>query len=71
MFAPVGVPPAIMARMHAEMSKVMKLPAVQERFTQMGIVMSASAPDELGKFLAGEVDRWAKVVKEHKIKAGE
>ena len=71
MFAPAGVPPAIMARMHAEMSKVMKLPAVQERFTQMGIVMSASSPDELGKFLAGEIDRWAKVVKEHKIKAGE
>ena len=71
MFAPAGVPPAIMARMHAEMAKVMRLPAVQERFVQMGIVMTASSPDELGKFLANEVERWGKVVKEHKIKAGE
>ena len=71
MFAPAGVPPAIMARMHAEMAKVMKLPQVQERFVQMGIVMTASSPDELGKFLGNEVERWAKVVKEHKIKAGE
>jgi tripartite-type tricarboxylate transporter receptor subunit TctC len=68
MFAPVGVPPAIMTRMHAE---VMKLPQVQERFVQMGIVMTASSPDELGKFLGNEVERWAKVVKEHRIKAGE
>jgi tripartite-type tricarboxylate transporter receptor subunit TctC len=71
MLAPVGMPPAIMARMHAEMVKVMKLPAVQERFNQMGIVMTASSPEDLGKFIGGEVSRWAKVVKEHKIKAGE
>ncbi len=71
MLAPVGVPPAIMARMHAEMTKVMKLPAVQERFNQMGIVMYASTPDDLGKFIAGEVTRWAKVVRENKIQAGE
>ena len=71
MFAPAGVPPAIMARMHAEMAKVMRLPAVQERFVQMGIVMTASAPEELARFLANEVERWGKVVKEHRIKAGE
>ena len=71
MFAPVGIAPAIMSRMHAEMTKVMKLPVVQERFNQMGIVMSASSPDELGKFLAGEVNRWARVVRDNKIQAGE
>lgn len=71
MLAPVGVPPAIMRRMHAEMVKVMKLPAVQERFNQMGIVMTASSPEDLGKFINSEVGRWAKVVKDHKIKAGE
>jgi tripartite-type tricarboxylate transporter receptor subunit TctC len=60
-----------MARMHAEMAKVLRIPAVQARITEMGIDMSASSPDELGKFIAGEVDRWAKVVRDNKIKAGE
>ena len=71
MLAPAGVPPAIMARMHAEMVKVMKLPAVQDRFNQMGIAMIASQPDELAKFINAEVNRWGKLVKEHNLKAGE
>lgn len=71
MLAPVGVPPAIMARMHAEMVKVLKVPVVQERLVQMGVVTAASSPDEFGKFLANEVSRWGKVVRDNKIKAGE
>lgn len=71
MLAPVGIPQPIMARMHAEMVKVLKIPAVQERINQMGIEMAASSPEELGRFIAGEVDRWGKVVRDNKIKAGE
>ena len=71
MLGPVGMPPAVSARMHAEMSKVMRLPAVTERFNQMGITMHASSPDELGKFVANEVSRWARVVRDNKIQAGE
>ena len=71
MLGPAGIPQPIMARMHAGMAKVMKLPAVTERFNQMGIVMAASSPDELGRFIAGEVSRWNKVVRDNKIQAGE
>ena len=69
--APAGTPPAIVARMNAELTKALKVPAVQERLTQMGVLVASSSPEELGKFVAGEVDRWAKVVRDHKIKAGE
>ena len=68
--APAGTPPAMIARMNAEIAKALKLPAVQERMTQMGVDLSASSPEELGKFIAGEVERWGKVVREHNIKAG-
>jgi tripartite-type tricarboxylate transporter receptor subunit TctC len=68
--APAGTPPAIIARMNAEIAKALKIPAVQERMTQMGVVVTASSPEELGKFVANEVDRWGKVVREHGIKAG-
>ena len=68
--APTGTPPAIIARMNTELAKALKLPAVQERLIQMGIVVTSSSPEELGKFVAGEVERWGKVVREHGIKAG-
>jgi tripartite-type tricarboxylate transporter receptor subunit TctC len=31
----------------------------------------ASKPDELAKFVDVEIDRWAKVIRDNKIKAGE
>lgn len=71
MLAPSGTPPAIITRMNAEVAKALKVPAVQERLAQMGISIAASSPEDLGKFVAGEVDRWAKVVRDNKIKAGE
>ena len=71
MLAPAGVPQPIIARMNAEMAKVIRIPAVQERLVQMGVTISAGPPEELGKFVAAEVTRWAKVVKDNNIKAGE
>ena len=69
--APAGTPAAIVSRMNAELAKALRIPAVQERMVQMGVVVSASTADELGRFVAGEVNRWAAVVRDNKIKAGE
>ena len=69
--APAGTPAPIIARMNAEIAKSLKIPAVQERLTQMGVDVAASSPDELGRFVAAEINRWAAVVRDNKIKAGE
>lgn len=69
--APAGTPQPIIARMNAELAKSLKIPAVQERMSQMGVDVASSSPDELGKFVANEVAKWGKVVRDHKIKAGE
>ena len=71
MLGPAGIAPEIVARMNAEMVKVLKLPAVQERLTQMGVQVTASSPDDFGKFVRNEVERWGKVVRENNIKAGQ
>jgi len=49
----------------------LKLPPVQERLKEMGVQVSASSPDEFGKFVRSEVERWGKVVRENNIKAGQ
>jgi tripartite-type tricarboxylate transporter receptor subunit TctC len=69
--APAGTPAPIVARMNAEIAKALKIPAVQERMVQMGIDVAASSPDDLGRFVANEVNKWAKVVKDNNIRAGE
>ncbi|HEX4327043.1 MAG TPA: tripartite tricarboxylate transporter substrate binding protein [Burkholderiales bacterium] len=68
--APAKTPAAISARMHDEVAKALKIPAVRERLEQQGMNIRASSPEEFAKFVGGEITRWNKVVKDNKIEAG-
>jgi tripartite-type tricarboxylate transporter receptor subunit TctC len=69
--APAGTPAPIIKRMHDELSKALKNPAVAEKLTAQGMDILGGTPEEMDKFLKGEIARWAKVVKDNKIKAGD
>ncbi len=71
LFTPANTPAALVSRMNAEFAKALRDPGVNEKLTAQGVVLSLSNPDELGKFIANEVDRWGKVVRENKITAGQ
>ena len=71
LLAPTNTPAPILTRMHTEVTKALKVPIVQQVLDQQALVVVASSPDEFGKFLANEVERWARVVRDNKIKAGE
>ena len=69
--APARTPPAIVKRMHEELAKALKVPAVAEKLTAQGMEIVGGPPEELDRFLKAEIERWAKVVKDNKIKAGD
>lgn len=71
LLAPAGTPAPIIARMNAEFAKALREPGVNEKLTQQGVVMSLSQPAEFGRFVANEVERWGKVVRDNNIKAGQ
>jgi tripartite-type tricarboxylate transporter receptor subunit TctC len=69
MVAPAGTPPAIINRIHAELVKVMQLPAVKDKLATIGMDNSSSAsPAALGKLIRDELDRWPGIVKTAGIK---
>jgi len=68
---PAGIPAPIVSRMNTELAKALRIPAVQERLTQMGVVITSTSPAEFDRFIRKEVDKWGKVVKDNNIKAGE
>ncbi len=67
--APRGVPGAIVSKLNAEISRILKDPANQDRFTSLGLEIIASTPDEFRDAIASEIQRWAKVVKDANITA--
>jgi len=69
--APAKVPPAITKKLVEELQKALKVPAIAEKLQAQGMEIVGSGPEEAQKFLKGEVERWAKVVKDNKIKAGD
>jgi tripartite-type tricarboxylate transporter receptor subunit TctC len=71
LLAPARTPEPIVSRMHAEFSKALRNPALQERWQQTGLVVSASSPSEFSAFLASETARWAKVVRDNRITIGQ
>jgi len=69
--APAHTPPAIVKRMHEELAKALKDPAVAQKLTEQGMEIVGGGPEELDRFVRGEIARWAAVVRENRIKAGD
>ena len=71
LLAPAHTPESILSRMHAEFAKALRTGALQERWSQNGLVVIASQPADFGAFLASEIERWGKVVRENGITLGQ
>ena len=63
LFAPVGTPPAIVKKLHAEVSKIMQQPAVQKKLESEGAKYYAMSPEAFGAFQKKEAARWGKIIK--------
>jgi len=62
--APAGTPNEIVQRLNVEIVKAMALPDMKERFLSFGTDAATSTPEELGRFLAEEVTKIGRIVKD-------
>ena len=63
-FAPAGTPDAVIARLQSEISKIVKIPEIRDRFLALGAEPVGSTPEQFAAFYRAEVQKWAKVVKD-------
>jgi len=68
LLAPAGTPPEIVARLNAEVGKLMAAPDTRKALFDAGVEPSPSTPEEMNAYLVQELERWGKVVKETGIK---
>ncbi len=68
--APAGTPKPILDKFNSELLKILNKPDVRKQLTEtQGMDVAASSPEQLQKFVAGEMDRWGKVVKSNNVRA--
>jgi tripartite-type tricarboxylate transporter receptor subunit TctC len=67
--APKATPKSVIARLHDEAVNVLRDPTVKERFSTEGADAVGSSPEQFAKFVADEIAKWTKVVKDGGIKA--
>ena len=67
-FVPAGAPKDIVAKLHADIVRALKLPDVKERFAGEGGDIIANTPEEFGAFIRMEIPKWSKVIKDASVK---
>jgi tripartite-type tricarboxylate transporter receptor subunit TctC len=67
--APAGTPPAIVEKLHNEISAVQNSEQTKKQFATEGAEIVQMGSAEFGTFMASEIKKWERVVKESGIKA--
>jgi tripartite-type tricarboxylate transporter receptor subunit TctC len=68
LFAPAGTPPEIVARLNAEVQKIMRSPEIEKRLETEGAKFIPTTPQSFAAFQRAEADKWARTIREANIK---
>ena len=66
--APKNTPAEIIDKLNKEINAGLADPKIKERLAQLGGTGLAGSPDDFGKFIADETEKWAKVIRAANIK---
>ena len=66
---PAGLPREIAAKLQTEIARILKEPAMREKFIQQGADPVGNTPDEFGQYMKDETAKWANIVKVSGAKA--
>src|SRR4030095_14559571 len=61
--APKGTPPAVVARLNAEITKIVNRPDVRAEWAKQGATGMAMPPEEFARYVGDDITKWEKVIK--------
>ena len=65
---PAGTPKDIVAKIHHELSTLLKAPETRQKLLGQGAVASGNTPEQFAAFTKHEIEKWTKVAKFAKVK---
>jgi tripartite-type tricarboxylate transporter receptor subunit TctC len=69
-FVPTGTAPEIVRKLNAGLNATLRHPEVIERLKQLNVDFRENTPEEFRAFVAAEMEKWSRVVREGGIKLG-
>ena len=69
-FVPTGAAGAIIQKLNAGLNAMLKEPVVTERLDKLNVAYRPNTPEDFRAFVAAEMERWSRVVKDANIKLG-
>jgi tripartite-type tricarboxylate transporter receptor subunit TctC len=61
--APAGLPREIVDRLNKEVNEILAMPEIRKRLTDLGADTNIGTPEDFGKFIAAEIERYGDIVK--------
>ena len=61
--APAGTPRSLVLRLNRDLNATLAAADVKDRFAALGLERKGSTPEEFGKVIREDIERWSKVVK--------
>ena len=61
--APKGTPGAIVDRLNTEITRATNSPETKEAWAKQGAVAMSMSPDEFGRYMRDDIEKWARIVK--------
>jgi len=65
---PARTPRATIAKLNAELDRLLKLPELRERMQTLGLEPAGGTPEAFAAFVKADIARWAKVIKESGVR---
>jgi tripartite-type tricarboxylate transporter receptor subunit TctC len=62
--APAGTPPQIIAQLNRQIAAILQTPEIRERLAVQGLEAYTDTPGEFAAYIAAEVPKWAKVIRQ-------
>jgi tripartite-type tricarboxylate transporter receptor subunit TctC len=67
LLAPSKTPPEIVARLNAEVGRILDLADTRTRFADLGLETAPGSREDLDRWIRAEMDRWGRVIRERGI----
>jgi tripartite-type tricarboxylate transporter receptor subunit TctC len=62
--APTGTPTPVLDKVHTDLTAVLSMPEIQDRFNDLVVEASPTSREGFARFISAETARWARVIKE-------